>query len=340
VNFFDGLPDPRGWIASLDSYTAIFDWGDDSSDVFPLEPEEFTISASHEYTEAGDYIITILITDDDGGEASWLWYITVDGSLQLVNAGPDGFINEGDEFISAGFLADDTGTYTAQVDYGDGTGYQQLLLNPGNTFDLQHQYYNNGLYSLVVIAFNEGEEWGSDSAVVSVMNVAPTALLLNDGPKDEGSLVTASFSNQFDPGVLDSFTYSFDWNNDGSYEIMDQSSASASHTWDDNGIYTVKGMIKDNDGGFTEYATMVSVINVVPMALLLNDGPKDEGSVVTVSFSGQYDPGASDTFTYSFDWNNDGIYEIVDQVGASAQYTWFDNGLYTVKAKKIGRAHV
>ena len=37
------------------------------------------------------------------------------------------------------------GTYTAQVDYGDGTEVQELLLNPGNTFDLQHQYCDNGI---------------------------------------------------------------------------------------------------------------------------------------------------------------------------------------------------
>ena len=98
-------------------------------------------------------------------------------------------------------------------------------------------------------------------------------------------------------------------------------------------MYLVKAKIMDDDGGFTEYTTDVIVNNFAPIASLGNDGPKDEGSIVTVSFSGQYNPGTSGTFVYSFDWNNDGIYEIVDQVGASAQYTWFDNGSVHRKGK-------
>jgi PKD repeat protein len=338
VNFFDGLPDPRGWIASLDEYTASFDWGDGSSTVLPLGvipqgSEGFPFSASHAYEATGEFEIMIVITDDDGGQASWPWDIVVDGTLKLVDAGPDGVIDEGSEFISDGFLADDSGTYTAQVDYGDGSGPQDLLLNPGNTFDLQHQYYDNGVFTILVTAYNEGEEWGSDSVIVTVNNIAPTAMLNNDGPTGEGSMVLVSFSDQNDPGVFDTFTYSFDWNNDGTYDIVDQTSDSASYVWADNGVYLVKGMIKDNDGGSTEYTTDVIVENVPPTALLSNNGPKDEGSPVMTSFTNQYDPGTSDTFFYSFDWNGDGIYEISDQPGASASYTWYDNGVYLVNGK-------
>jgi hypothetical protein len=142
-----------------------------------------------------------------------------------------------------------------------------------------------------------------------------------------------SFSGQYDPGTLDTFVYSFDWNNDGIYEIVDQVGASAQYTWFDNGLYTVKAKIKNEEGGYNEYTTVVTVNNVPPTATLNNNGPINEGSPATITVSNQYDPGTSDTFTYSFDWNNDGIYDIVDQVSASAQYTWFDNGLYTVKAK-------
>ncbi len=332
VNFYDGLFDPRGFIASLDTYTATFDWNDGTiPTVLFLGVEEFWANASHMFLETGVYFITITIVDDNGGEVSVIWEVVV--NEKRVEAGPDGVIDEGSEFIGAGFLADDSGTYIAMVDYRDGTGAQPLPLNSGNTFDLQHLYYDNGVYTVLVTIFNEGEEWGSDSALVTVLNVAPTAVLSNNGPKDEGSIVTVSFSGQYDPGTLDTFVYSFDWNNDGIYEIVDQVGASAQYTWFDNGLYTVKAKIKNEEGGYNEYTTVVTVNNVPPTATLNNNGPINEGSPATITVSNQYDPGTSDTFTYSFDWNNDGIYDIVDQVSASAQYTWFDNGLYTVKAK-------
>ena len=86
----------------------------------------------------------------------------------------------------------------------------------------------------------------------------------NDGPKDEGSLVTISFSNQYDPGIYDTFSYSFDFDNNGVYDIEDQIDPSASYTWGDNGVYTVKGRIKDDDGGYNEYTTSVVIKNVPP----------------------------------------------------------------------------
>jgi hypothetical protein len=98
------------------------------------------------------------------------------------------------------------------------------------------------------------------SVMVTVENVPPTATLGNDGPQDEGTAVTVSFSNQMDPGTLDSFLYSFDWENDGIYDVVDQASASATYTWYSPGMYTVRGKIADDDGGLNEYTTDVTIL--------------------------------------------------------------------------------
>lgn len=188
-----------------------------------------------------------------------------------------------------------------------------------------------GVINVSLRVTDDGGLNDTNTTTVTVTNVAPTAELGNDGPADEGSFVTVSFSNLSDPCTADTFNYSFDWNNDSVYEIVNQTNATAEFTWYENGTYTVKGMIKDDDGGFTEYTTEVVVNNVAPTADFGNDGPKDEGSAVTLSFSNVYDPGTEDTLFYSFDWDNDGVYDIEDQVDSSAAYTWYEDGSYTVK---------
>ncbi len=134
------------------------------------------------------YFIIIAIIDDNGGEADAIWKVSV--NLKFVEAGQDAFIDEGSMFVSSGFLADDSGTYTAQVDYDDGTGMQVLVLNPGNSFDLSHQYGDNGVYSVVVTAYTEdGEDIGYDTATVTVYNVAPTIESLTGSSADPGHSV-------------------------------------------------------------------------------------------------------------------------------------------------------
>ena len=335
VNFFDGLYDPqRGLvIPSFDTFNATFYWGDFGSDVLSLGVEDFWANASHLYSEPGIYHIIVTVVDDNGGMASTDWYVKVGENLPDFEAGPDRTINEGDMFLSYGYFLgiEPVEVYSAMVDYGDGSGAQPLTLSSGYTFDLSHQYIENGEYTVDVTFYWNSEFYGSDTALVTVLNVAPTALFINDGPKNEGSAVTVSFIDQYDPGILDSFTYSFDWDHDGVYDIVDQADSSAMFTWNNAGNYVVGGEIQDDDDGFTKYTTTVTVSNYILLASFINDGPKDEGSLVTVSFTDQYDSGGFATFAYSFDWNDDGIYEIVDQADASATHTWYDDGAFTVR---------
>jgi PKD repeat protein len=178
-----------------------------------------------------------------------------------------------------------------------------------------------------MVEVSDGELTDTDTASVTVNNVAPTADLGNDGPKDEGSAVTVSFSNQYDPGTSDTFTYSFDWDNDGTYDVVDQAGASAQHTWYDEGTgtYTVKGMIKDNDGGYTEYTTDVMVNNVAPTVDAGQDQTVDEGD--TVSFLGSFtDLGWLDTHIIEWDFGDGGT-----ATGTlTPTHAYGDNDVYTV----------
>jgi len=301
VSFFDGLPDPRGFIASLDSYTATFSWGDGSSDVFNLGVEEFMVSASHAYAETGSYEITITIIDDDGGEAIGTWIILVDATMALVEAGPDGIIDEGSEFISAGYLADDEGTYTALVDYGDGTEAQELLFNLGNAFDLQHQYCDNGLYSVIVNVFNEGEEWGSDSATVTVSNVPPTIESLTGPPMDPVQLgtpitLTGVFS---DPGCLDTHIAMIEWG-DGETTTMDVPFGTylvtASHTYAAAGVYQITLTVTDDDGGSDSETLQYYVVIYDPSAGFVTGG----GWIIAQPGSYPADPTLTGKATFGF----------------------------------------
>src|SRR5439155_4150315 len=100
---------------------------------------------------------------------------------------------------------------------------------------------------------------------VTVSDVAPTATF-TDPSAVAGTPVSFNFSNQASPSSTDTaagFKYSYDFNNDGVFEISNSTSPTASYTFTTPGNYTVRGRITDKDGGFTDYTTTVTV-NPVP----------------------------------------------------------------------------
>src|SRR4029078_11576900 len=123
------------------------------------------------------------------------------------------------------------------------------------------------------------------------------------------------FSDPFDSSSFDSaagFAYSFDFENDGVFEITDVTSTSAivpaSYFADGPASRVVRGRIKDNDGSFTDYLCVIASANVSPTADFSSSGTVSEGSSAVVSFGNPSDPSSADMaagFRYSFDFNND-----------------------------------
>ncbi|NWG07638.1 MAG: BMP family ABC transporter substrate-binding protein [Chloroflexi bacterium] len=115
---------------------------------------------------------------------------------------------------------------------------------------------------------------------------------------DEGN--TISFVASATDAGDDADTYQWDWDNDGAY---DETGNPLTHTWADNGTYTVGLKVIDVQGGEGSTVFTVTVNNISPTANLVNNSPTNEGSPATVTFAGQTDPSGADEnagFHYAF----------------------------------------
>jgi ELWxxDGT repeat protein len=103
------------------------------------------------------------------------------------------------------------------------------------------------------------------TAKVTITNVPPTAKFTAGPAVKLGAAGSVSFSAQTDPSAADvsaGFKYSYDFNSDGKFEITDSTLASATvpATYLASvGIHTVRGRIKDKDGGFSDYTATITV---------------------------------------------------------------------------------
>ncbi|HEY1598691.1 MAG TPA: right-handed parallel beta-helix repeat-containing protein, partial [Pirellulales bacterium] len=111
---------------------------DNDNDYFVSYSSDFTFTP----TDPGTYDIYLGAEDKDGGygyaQASVIVVNnTGGGTAPVVTLAPNATINEGDTYTSSGSFVDpDVGdSWTATVNYGDGTGDQPLSLNADQTFN-------------------------------------------------------------------------------------------------------------------------------------------------------------------------------------------------------------
>ncbi|HEV3340535.1 MAG TPA: Ig-like domain-containing protein, partial [Pirellulales bacterium] len=175
---------------------------------------------------------------------------------------------------------------------------------------------------------------------ITVNEVPPTATFGNNGPVNEASPVTVSFTDPFSPSQADTqagFHYSFAVSTAGlatSYAAAGTAS-SAPFTFAEDGTYTVYGRIFDSDGSSTDYSTVVTVNEVPPTATFGNSGPVNEASPVTVSFTNPFSPSQADTqagFHYGFALSAAALATSYASAGtaSSAPFTFAEDGTYTV----------
>ena len=216
------------------------------------------------------------------------------------------------------FIDTDLGdTHTATVDWGDGSAIENAVVFPGvgaGALGGTHTYADQGTYTVTIVVMDSNGGMDSDTFDVVVDPVAPTATLGNSGPVVEGSSATVSFSNQFDPSSADTtagFHYAYDLDNDGTFDVGDGTYAGSVTSTSENvaasflgegpGSHTVTARIIDKDGQFTDYATMIQVVNSAPTLTNVTGSTINENAVATVTAT-IVDPSATDVFSVQVDW--------------------------------------
>jgi Tol biopolymer transport system component len=157
------------------SWTATVDY-DDNAGKQPL-----TLNANKTYSldhlwAPGSYDMTVEVTDDAGATGSRDFHVVVGntapsvGLLSTLELAFTRTLDTSGTFTDPG----SSETYTATVNYGDGTGLQSLAIGPydasplvGGSFTLHHTFAAAGTYS-VVVTVSDGRAGGSTPATMVV----------------------------------------------------------------------------------------------------------------------------------------------------------------------------
>ncbi|MGI6414698.1 MAG: PKD domain-containing protein [Thermoguttaceae bacterium] len=281
---------------TADTHMILWSFGDGTTAAGTLTP-------IHVYADNGSYTVTLTVTDDDGVTMSDTVVVHVNNVSPAVNLGADAVLDEGATISSNGSFTDPgADTWTATVDYGDGSGEQPLGLNPDKTFVLSHLYLNSGTYTVTVTVADDEGDLGSDTLAVTVKNLVPKVAPIS-GPTSAVRGQTVSFSGSFaDVSPVQSHAIGWDFGDGTVLTFASAAEAGAlapSHLYLNSGIYTVTLTVTDREGAVAsvEHEIVVSVSSIVPMtgdpsrtALLIGGTTGNDHIIVTTAdIPGGYD---------------------------------------------------
>ncbi len=239
--------DPGGY---SENFTLTVDYGDGTG-TQPLSTsyyDRYSFTLSHTYAENGTYLVTVTATDSYGGVGQSTVPVIVNNVAPLVYvydsyySYPEGSVVS----IQGSFTDPGADTWTATVDYGDGTGVQPLALT-GKTFSMSHAFPNNGTYTVTVTVMDDDGGVGSGTGRVSIYNISPT-VSVTGGTVDEGTTFTSSGSFA-DPGA-DTWTATVNYGDGTGTQplVLNGKAFSLQHFYANSGSYYVTVAVRDSDG--------------------------------------------------------------------------------------------
>jgi len=273
-----GSSDPYGGVISR------YEWDWDNDGIWDWATDAAT--ADHTFNTSGLQTVRLRVRDSfDCGAGPWwsdvvLFAVDIinNNTPPLVNGGPDGEIEEGQMFTSAGSYTDADGSDTpiATVDYGDGSGVQPLTLAADKTFALNHTYGDDNTCSVTITVTDTNGLSGTAIVFVTVNNAAPCVTpgtMTQPNPQFILPNQTLTFDGIFsDPGWLD--THAVNWefgDGSGTGTLTEENippdatgTVTASHTYHAPGDYTVIFRVSDDDGG--EASSAAWTIHVADVA--------------------------------------------------------------------------
>jgi PKD repeat protein len=262
--FFSPLSasDPDG-----DDSALVYEW-DFNYDGTSFDTDAEGSFAFLDMTAPGTFRVALRVTDEAGDSTIDDIEVTVANALPFTDAGPDQTADQGQTIDFHG-LGDDPVTAPEDLVYEWDLDYDGVTFHAGAAGqDLSWAYLRPGTYR---VALRVSDPFGGsmlDEALVTVLNVAPTADAGLAQTIDAGD--TASFhGTASDPGEPeDVLTYEWDFDYDGTTFDADAAGADVSRLFASAGTFRVALRVSDSFGGVTLSETTVTVRGGLPDLIL------------------------------------------------------------------------
>jgi len=281
-SFFDDNP-----LSTVGDFSVTIDWGDGASSVgiIAKQPDgRYQVTGSHAYAASGTFQTTISLTELPNDRYTAVGQAVVAAPpLDVADAGPDQTVGEGTQVTLNGSFVNsdpsDVPTFLWQV-----TSTNGQLVADGNAPAFNFTPNDNGIYT-VSFTVTTGHGVFSDSAIITVTNVAPTALVSGPASGTYGQNLTYALSAQdlSSADQLAGFVLVIHWG-DGTPDTTiartagNATGVSVEHVFASAGQFMVQVTSTDKDGDISDLGTLSVEIGKAHLSVTANNKTKVYGT--------------------------------------------------------------
>ncbi len=296
-----------------DGYVAVHFWN------FGDGANATGVTVSHAYADDGVYIVTLIVTDDDGATA------TANATKTVLNRSPIASFTESASVVSTGEAITFNASDSFDADgvlvnyfwtFGDGA-------NATGTF-VTHAYANDGNYTVILTITDDDGASDTANATKTVFNRAPSSTFSYTPTYPiAGDTVTFNASSSYDSdGSIVSYQWSF---GDGS-PLLNTTTAITTHNYSIYGNYTVILIVTDDNGDANSTTQIVGVRDYPTAIFIFSPSSPSEGETVVFNSSSSLSNGGVIT-SYLWDFG-DGT-SSVNTTTPTTTHTYSAFGNYT-----------
>jgi hypothetical protein len=129
------------------------------------------------FTDDDYLIVSVKVTDELDEFSEDSAEVTVANVSPAVELSDNVIIDEGGTMIGSGSFSDPgADSWTATIDYGDGSGAEGVALDPDNAFNLSHVYNDSGEFEVIVIVTDD--DGGDGIGILPITVLSPRDIVL------------------------------------------------------------------------------------------------------------------------------------------------------------------
>ncbi len=322
-------------VDDMDGSIVKAEWDMDGDGTFEKEANTYTARMERSFDDDGSYPVSLKVTDDDGATA------TTTVNLTILNQAPSGTISGPTDDcltfdnvtieIEATDVDGTIGTYLWDHD-GDGVVDETTSVPTMTTY-----FSEPGSYTIKCDVVDDDGAAGIFSHDVTILNRAPVASIQANGLTGAVEVLTST-SIGFEPVAndVDGAIASFEWDidADGTYEALSGQPDTFYGSFSDDGLYTVKLRVTDDEGAETEASCLVTVNNRPPVVTAQVES-KHVYTLTEINLTADATDSDGTISYYQWDLNGDGAYDTNKLGSPEYKHTFYQDGTVDITLRVV-----